>query len=131
MGDDITLKVDRDQWRTDALEARAIIGDLHHDTGALAVRAQNNATAGVFSACLAFGGRLDAVVDSIDQQMTKRVPNQVDNLPIKLDIFSAHINSNIFFQSTGEIPDKLGEGRDSIEERDVGQGNGLILNVAD
>ncbi len=74
---------------------------------------------------------LYSVIDRVDQKMTKRLPDQVDDLAVELNVLSTNHEAHVFASSSRQVPDKLREGRYGLEERDVGERHRTPLDVTD
>ena len=53
------------------------------------------------------------------QQMAQRLTDEVDDLTVELNIFSAQLEADVLAHSSSEVPDELGERGDSLEEGHV------------
>ena len=74
---------------------------------------------------------LDPVVDRVDQEMAERLSEEVDYLPVELNVFAHQLESHILPHSPSQVTDELGEGRRGFTKGDVGEGDRLILDLGD
>ena len=59
---------------------------------------------------------LDAVIDCIHNQVPERLPKEVDDLTIQLDIFALELKSDVLVHSPAQISNELGKRRNGLIE---------------
>ncbi len=87
-----------------AIDAAAVVHDFDHDLIALVVGVQRNGATRGFSCGGAFGGRFDAVVGRIADQMRERLGECVQNAFIEIGVLPGNFQGDILVAQLGHIP---------------------------
>ena len=97
-----------------AVDSAAVVADLDQDLVARLAGADPEPARGALAAPFAFGGRLDAMVDGVADDVGQRIADDLDHLAVQLDVATVYLERDLLAELTGKVADHARKTREEI-----------------